>query len=221
MAAAEDDGGNTSYSTPVNFVIADTDDIIPPSVVIVNPLGGQVVEGIVNITAYAEDERSVQKVDFFINGNEVHTTSTYPYVYNWNTSGLSDSTSHTIFVRATDGGNNETISPVIQVTVYPRIGEAGDNVAPTALFLYPIAGSALTGNVDISVDMFDDNNVASAEFYVDGQLALTSPPNPQSPWVFTWDSSAKADTLTHSLYVKVYDDAGNLGTSGLMVVTIQ
>ncbi len=220
MAAAEDEKGNTAYSVPVNFVVAETADIIAPSVIIVNPQGGQVVEGIVNITAYAEDERSIQSVEFFIDGTSRGSSSAYPYIYNWNTSGISDSTSHTIFAKATDGGGNTAISPVIQVTVYPRIGPAGDNTAPSALFLYPVAGSVITGNVSVSVDLFDNEGVTKTEFYVDGQLT-TSQDNPDSPWIFTWNSTTQADGKIHSLYVKAFDAAGNAGTSGLMTVTVQ
>lgn len=220
MAAATDENDNTAYSAPVTFVVAETEDIIPPSVLIVNPQGGQVVEGIVNITAYAEDERSIQSVEFFIDGTSRGSSSAYPYIYNWNTSGISDSTSHTLFAKATDGGGNTAISPVIQVTVYPRIGPAGDNSAPAAVFLYPIAGSAITGTVDISVDLFDNEGVVKAEFYVDGQLK-TSQDNPDSPWIYSWDTTPQADGNLHSLYVKAYDAAGNAGTSGLMTVTVQ
>jgi len=221
MAAAQDENGNSAYSAPVSFTIAETEDIIPPSVAIVNPVSGQVVEGIVNITAHAQDERSIQKVYFYIDGLLADSSSAYPYMANWNTVGISDSTSHTIFAKAIDGGNNESISPVIQVTVYPRTGEAGDNGAPNAIFLYPVSGLTITGNVEVSVDLFDDTAVSSAEFYVDGQLEETSVNNPASPWIFTWDSSAKADASTHTLYVKAYDAAGNVGTTGLIQVIIE
>jgi len=220
MAAAEDENGNIGYSAPVTFIVAETADIIPPTVAIVNPVGGQVVEGIVNITAYAEDERSIQKVYFYIDGILSDSSSAYPYMSNWNTDGISDSTSHTIFAKAVDGGNNEAVSAVVNVTVYPRTGEAGDNTAPAALFLYPIAGSTISGTVDVSLDLFDNVGVSRIELYVDGQQE-TAANNPTSPWTYSWDTSAKADTLQHSLYAKVSDAAGNVGTSGLMVLTIQ
>ncbi len=220
MAAAEDKNGNIGYSAPVTFVVAETEDIIPPQVAIVNPVGGQVVEGIVNIVAHAEDERSVQKVLFYIDGSLADSASAYPYSMNWNTSGISDSTSHTIFAKAVDGGNNETISPVITVTVYPRSGPAGDNTAPTALFLYPINASVVTGTVQVSVDLQDNVGVHTAEFYVDGAL-IQSATDPSAPWIFNWNTTSKADNQQHSLYVKVYDAAGNVGTSGLMTVTVQ
>ncbi len=221
VAAAEDKDGNIGYSANINFVIADSKDIVDPTVAILNPQNGQVVEGIVNVVAEAKDDRSVQKVRFFIDGLLKDSTSSYPYMFNWNTAGYSDSTAHTLYAEAIDGGNNNAFSPVVTVTVYRRTGPTADNVAPRALFLYPIGGEVLTGNVQVSVDLQDNVGVSQAEFFVDGQLT-NSQENPQSPWIFTWDSDQVADTVQtrHSLYVKAYDQAGNVGTTGLMIVTV-
>ena len=71
QAAAKDKEGNIGYSDYVIFTVAETQDIIDPTVSIINPQSGQVVEGIVGIVANAEDERSIQKVAFFINGDSV------------------------------------------------------------------------------------------------------------------------------------------------------
>ena len=216
QAAAEDKDGNVGFSPLVNFTVAETPDIIDPVVFIVNPQGGQVVEGIVDIVAHAEDDRSIQKVAFFINGDSVGLSTSYPYVYQWDTSTYSDSTVQTIFAKAWDGGNNRAISPVITVTVYPRTGEAGDSTPPTAVFLYPIAGSTVAGIVPVALDIADNVGVAKIELYVDGVLETTTS-NPSSPWSYEWDSSPKADSLQHTLYVKVYDGAGNVGTATQLV----
>jgi len=120
QAGAVDAGGNTGYSTSVNFIVAATLDVVPPTVAIMNPQSGQTVEQQVKILAYADDDRSVQKVAFFLNGDSVGLDPSYPYFYLWNTTGYSDSTQHTIFAKAWDGGNNTAVSPVIIVTVYPR-----------------------------------------------------------------------------------------------------
>jgi len=212
QAAAKDKDGNIGYSPLTNFTVAETEDIIDPVVAIVNPQGGQVVEGIVNLVAFAEDERSIQKVAFFVNGDSLGISTTYPYTYNWDTATYSDSTQHTIYAKAWDGGNNVAISPVISVTVYPRTGEAGDFTPPAALFLYPITGSTVAGIVTVALDIADDDSLDKIEFYVDGILEATTS-KPTSPWTYDWDTSTKADSLPHNLYIKVYDRAGNLGTA--------
>ncbi len=221
VAAAKDNDGNISFSPSINFTIAESKDIVDPTVVILNPQSGQVVEGIVNVVAEAKDDRSVQKVRFYIDGQLKDSTSSYPYMYNWNTAGYSDSTAHTLYAEAIDGGNNNAFSPVVTVTVYRRTGPTADNVAPRALFLYPIGGEVLKGNVQVSVDLQDNVGVSKAEFFVDGQLT-NQQDTPDSPWIFTWNTDQVADTVQtrHSLYVKAYDQAGNVGTTGLMVVTV-
>ncbi|MEJ2542666.1 MAG: Ig-like domain-containing protein [Calditrichaceae bacterium] len=212
QAAAKDKEGNIGYSDYIIFTVAETQDIIDPTVTIVNPQTGQVVEGMVDIVADAEDERSIQKVAFYINGDSVGLSSAYPYIYQWNTSNYSDSTEHSIYVKAWDGGNNTATSEVITVTVYPRTGPAGDDINPTALFLYPSDGSTVAGTVRIALDIADNDSLAKIELYVDGELE-TSEVNPSSPWIYNWDTADKADSLSHNLYVKVYDGAGNIGTT--------
>jgi hypothetical protein len=222
VAAARDKEGNIGYSANVNFVISDSEDDTNPTVVILNPQSGQTVEGIVNVRVHADDDRSVQKVRLYIDGLLKDSTSSYPYLFNWNTTGYSDSTSHTLVAEAIDGGNNNAFSPVVTVTVYPRSGVESDNVPPAVLFLYPINGETVSGTVRVSVDMRDANGIKRSEFYVDGQQ-IASADNPDVPWVFDWNTGAIADTVDtrHSLYVKAYDPAGNVGTSGLLVVTVR
>ena len=219
QAAAKDKDGNIGYSDYVIFTVAETQDIIDPTVSIVNPQSGQVVEGIVDIVAIADDDRSIQKVAFYINGDSVGLSSTYPYKYEWDTSNYSDSTQHTIYAKAWDGGNNTTTSPAVNVTVYPRTGEAGDDIDPGVLILYPLAGTTVTDTVQVSADLFDNVAVTHAEFYVDGQLE-TSADNPDIPWIFDWDTTPKADSTLHSIYIKAYDAAGNIGTSALLTLII-
>ncbi len=222
MAAAMDKEGNIGFSPTITFVIAEGKDNVNPTVVILNPQSGQIVEGIVNVVAHAEDDRSVQKVRFYIDGKLVDSTAAYPYMYNWNTTGYSDSTAHTIYAEAIDGGNNNAFSPVVTVTVYPRSGPAADNSAPRALFLYPIGGETITGTIKVSVDLQDNVKVSRSEFFVDGILTREEN-DPPSPWIFEWNTASVADTVatTHSLYVKAYDEAGNVGTSGLLILTVR
>ena len=75
--------------------------------------------------------------------------------------------------------------------------------------------------MNVSVDLQDNVGVTRAEFFVDGQLT-NQKDNPDSPWIFQWNTTTVADTIPtqHSLYVKAYDQAGNVGTTGLMIVTV-
>ncbi len=215
QAAASDDAGNIGYSAPVIFIIADSPDIIFPKVSILNPTSGQTVEKTVHIVALAEDERSVQQVDFYVDGEKEGQSSTEPYSFDWNTDTYPDSTNHTIYARATDGGNNTTTSGVVTVTIL----RSADKTPPTVVTLYPIAGSTVTGTVNVAADVQDNVGVARVEFYVDGVLQ-SGATDTAAPWGFAWDTTPQADGGTHSLYIKAYDGSGNAGTSGLTVVTV-
>ncbi len=215
QAAASDDAGNIGYSAPVIFTIADSPDIIFPKVSILNPTAGQSVEKTVHIVALAEDERSIQQVDFYVDGEKKGQSTSEPYSYDWNTDSYPDSTNHTIYAKATDGGNNTTTSAVVTVTVL----RSADKIPPTVLTLYPIAGSTVTGTVNVSADVQDNVGVSRVEFYVDGVLQ-SGATDTSAPWGFAWDTTPQADGGTHSLYIKAYDTSGNVGTSGITVVTV-
>ncbi len=219
LAAAADKAGNIGYSTQITVTISDSYDITPPTVQIVNPIEGQVVEGDVHILASADDNRGVREVAFFINGDSLISDTDYPYEYFWLTEDLSDSTSHGIFAKAYDLFGNWSVSPVIRVTVYPR---SDDVIAPSLILLYPLAESILTGTVRVTISASDNIGVTRMEFFVDGgnnaqpQFSKTSP-----PWIYDWDTSGKADGGNHTLFVKAYDLAGNVGTLGPIAYTIQ
>jgi hypothetical protein len=220
LAAASDKAGNIGYSTQVTVTISDYDDITPPTVQVVNPIEGQVVEGTVHILASADDNRGVSRVDFYINGDSVGTDAEYPYRYDWPTQDLSDSTSHGIFAKAFDFSNNWAVSPVVRVTVYPR---SNDVIAPSLILLYPLAESILTGTVRVTISATDNIGVTRMEFYVDGGNSSAQPNysinNP--PWIYNWNTSTWADGGTHTLFVKAYDQAGNVGTLGPIAYTIE
>lgn len=68
---------------------ANPSDTTPPSANITGPAAGSTQSGSVNITGTASDaESGIDKVDFLVNGNSVHTDNTddkSSYSYSWNT----------------------------------------------------------------------------------------------------------------------------------------
>ncbi len=71
--------------------------------------------------------------------------------------------------------------------------------------------------VPLSATATDDGRVTSVEFYRDGGTLLGS--DNAEPWTTTWDSTAVPNGV-HSLYVKAYDDAGNVTQSSSTNVTV-
>ncbi len=212
QAGALDESGNRGYSAQILVTISDSPDNVPPTVAIVNPQGGQQVQDTVTVLASADDDRIVKEVAFFVNGDSVFSDNLYPYKYDWITTGLADSTSHTIVAKAFDQSGNWSYSAPITVTVFPR----GDRTSPVVTLLFPNAGSVLSGIVNVIVDATDNIAVTRMEFYVDGILVDT---DINSPWGFPWET----DSLTvgsHTLYIKAYDAAGNAGISDNIIFNI-
>lgn len=212
QAVAEDKSNNRGYSPQVLVTISDSPDMTPPTVSIVNPQGGQQVQDIVKVLASADDDRIVRNVAFFVNGDSVFNDDVYPYEFDWITTGLADSTSHSIIAKAFDQSGNWALSVPVTVTVFPR----GDRISPVLTLLYPTGGSVISGVVNVSVDATDNVGVTMMEFYVNGELEDT---DNTAPWGFSWNTST-LPAGTHSLYVKGYDVAGNVGTIPSTTFTI-
>ena len=210
---ASDKTGNINGSGAINIIIAKTKDIIDPTVAIVNPQTGQTVEGTVRIVAVADDERSVQKVAFFVDGDSIAVDNSYPYFYDWDTKPYADSTNHTIYAKAFDSGNNSGTSTVVTVTVYPST----DITPPQAIMTYPIGGQVVFDTVTVSVEAADNKGLAMVEFFIDGQLKFT---DNQAPYQFEWDTTPYADGGSHALYAKAYDLSGNTTTTAINTVTV-
>jgi hypothetical protein len=213
---ASDKTGNFSVSPLVNVIIAETDDVIDPTITIVNPQNGQTVEDTVRILALAEDERAIEKVAFFIDGDSVGQDESYPYNYNWDTKPYADSTNHTIHAKAFDTGGNSGISPVVSVTVFPS---STDQTAPTVIALYPINSSTVTGTITIRADAEDNFGINRVEFYIDGVLNSTDTDGSDG-WSSTWNTAAQADSSSHSIFFKAYDNAGNMGSAFITVTVV-
>ena len=117
QAGAVDNSDNTGYSEQVIFTVAETPDITPPTVQILNPQPGQTVKGTISIVAHATDDRSVKKVAFFVDDDSLGVVQAYPYKFEWNTTTVTDSVQHNIYAKAFDSGNNSAVSSVVTVFV--------------------------------------------------------------------------------------------------------
>jgi hypothetical protein len=96
-------------------------------------------------------------------------------------------------------------------------GGGGDTTAPTASITSPTNGSTVTGNVQITATASDNVAVARVELYVDGVLFAT---DTSAPYNFNWNTK-KVSRTTHTLQVRAYDAAGNVGSSATVTVTVQ
>ena len=148
----------------------------PPSVSISKPASGIQVSGsAVEVAASAWDDRRVDSVQFFVDGNSLGTDISAPFAISWNSTTVANG-SHTLTARATDDAGNHTDSASVPVMV-------GNSAAPTTLITSPVPGSLVSGTVTVNATAGDDLAVTKVELYADDLLVGT---DTSSPYSFSW-----------------------------------
>ncbi len=97
--------GTGSYT--ITVTITDTvPDTTNPTVSVTAPANGATVSGTVSISATASDNIGVTKVSCNIDGGTWTDDTSSPYSWTWDTTGLTDGSTHTINCRAYDAAGN-------------------------------------------------------------------------------------------------------------------
>jgi len=109
--------GLASSGGCAGFLSSCVPDKNPPIVLITSPPNEAYVKGTVPIQVTATDNVGISKVVFYIDGVKVGVGTSAPYIYNWDTYGLHDGTTHTIYAEAYDYADNIGTSQVITVTI--------------------------------------------------------------------------------------------------------
>ena len=88
-----------------------------------------------------------------------------------------------------------------------------DTTPPVASITSPIAGATVAGTLAVLGSATDNVGVVNVEFYVDNQLMSSTA---SSPFSFSW-STTSVPNGTHTLMVKAYDAASNVGQASVSV----
>ncbi|MES2970890.1 MAG: Ig-like domain-containing protein [Patescibacteria group bacterium] len=91
---------------------------------------------------------------------------------------------------------------------------SGDTTAPTVQISAPADGSSIGTRATITASSNDNVGVSKMEIYIDGALKASSTGGSIST---NWNSR-KASKGSHTITVKAYDDAGNVGQSSVGVI---
>ncbi len=226
-AIARDLAGNTTTSAAVYFSVAAKPDTTAPVVLNTWPVAGAKLSGTVILTASAIDlivsgavTSGVKQVQFLIDGTVVGTTATAPYQLSYNSSALSNGT-HSIIARATDNASNVGNSPAVVFSVTATIKP--DTTAPAVQITSPVAGSKLSGMVNLSASATDPvisgavtSGVKQVQFLIDGTVVGTTA---TAPYQLSYDTK----TLSNGSRVisgRATDNVGNVGNSPAISVTI-
>lgn len=91
-------------------------DVTPPVAAITSPASGAQLGGAVTVTATAEDDFSVERVEFCDGQTLLGTDTSAPYSVSWNTL-LVPKGQHTLTAKAYDSAGKVTTSAGVVVTV--------------------------------------------------------------------------------------------------------
>lgn len=178
-------------------------DTTPPQVA----LGSSTSGSLVTFTATASDNVGVARVEFWLDGVQYSSLTAAPYSQGVDTGTLTAG-SHSMVAKAFDAAGNQASSSAVSFTV----AAPADTQAPVASGTV----SGTSGTVTLSATATDNVGVTKVEFWVDGALSGSAT---ASPWQWALDST-KLTNGSHSLVVKAFDAAGNVGTSGAVGFTV-
>ena len=117
LSRAVDDSGNLENPPAVGPTVTVGTDTTNPTVAITQPIAGDVVSGIVQVTASASDDVGVTGVQFMLDGFALDVEDTAPpFSASWDTGGAA-SGPHTLSAVASDAAGNTGVAPDVVVTV--------------------------------------------------------------------------------------------------------
>jgi hypothetical protein len=213
-ARAYDAAGNSAQSASVSVnvsnVVADT---IVPVVSLTNPGSGATVKDTITVSASANDNVGITKVEFYLNGVLQSTRTGMPYSYNWDTKTTADG-SYTLSAIAFDAAGNSAQAASVSVTVRNIFV---DTTAPNVTLTNPVSGATLRGTVSITASASDNVGVAKVEFYVNGVLKASKT---AAPYSYSWGTKSVANG-SYTVSAIAYDAAGNAATSNSAMVQVK
>ncbi len=210
----QDAGSTYNGTAPVT-----TTDTIAPTSNITAPDPGATISGTFNVTANASDNVGVDHVVFVVDSTEVASDVVAPYSYSWNTATLANGT-HRLWVKAYDAAGNVGQSAILSINVNnvitptPTPTPTADTTAPVVTIAKPVNGSKITTrNLNVTAGAKDNVAVTKMEVYIDGTMKkswLASSINFSMP-------AKKLKSGQHTVMVKAYDAAGNVGQATSVV----
>ena len=203
VAKAYDAAGNIGSSTAVSFTINNTDTQAPS--VSASETGSS---GTITLSATATDNVGVSKVEFYVDSTLKGTSTASPYALSLASSTLTNGT-HSLVAKAYDTAGNVGTSTAVAFTI-------NNPVADTTPPSVTASETGTSGAISLTATATDNVGVTNVEFYVDGVLKGSST---TAPYALSLDSTTLANG-SHSLVVKAYDAAANVGTSAAVSFSI-
>ncbi len=213
LRSTADDLGAAGYDTKFGYGLINAAAALrtlgpvdnPPSVVITAPQDAATVAGIITVEAFAEDDKGLSHLEFFIGQTSIgiDLDPSDGWSARWDTTTEPEGSQHTITVVATDDAMQQSSD---SITV--RVDNIDD--PPTVTLTAPLADSTVAGSITISAVADDDRGIAQVEFLLDGQ-PLGIDTDGGDGWSCTWSSATSADG-SHTISAVATDTGGQTAT---------
>ena len=205
-ARAYDAAGQSATSAGVSVTV--DNDLIPPSVSISAPWSGITVVGSVTVSATAEDNVGVTRVEFFEGGTLLASDSSWPYSFNWNTR-AGPNGARTLSAKAYDAAGNTRTSSAVTVTA------DNDFSPPTVTITTPGDGETVSDTVVLAASATDTSGISQVVFLVNDNLVCVAN---TAPYSCSYNTRSLPNGL-HGIRARAYDTLGNEGLSAGVAVT--
>lgn len=188
-------------------------DTTAPTASITSPAAGTTVSGQVAVSVNAADNVGVTKVELYRNGTLYATSTLSPYNFLWDTAAAANGV-YTLSAKAYDAAGNIGTSATVSATV-SNTSSTSDTVAPITTITSPTAGSTISGKVAVKAGATDNVGVVEMDVYIDGVLKTTSTSGSVG---YNWNTNGNSVKKgQHTITIKAYDAAGNVGTAAVTV----
>ncbi len=160
-----------------------TSDREPPTLEITGPSDGALVAGLVDVTWRASDNRAVTSIAVFLDDRSIATLESEPQRWTWNTGGIDPGT-YQLVLEASDAAGNQTRDS-LSLEVTQLCNEDGDCPPQNLRFVSHEEGAAVTGDVEIEVEVDDDNGIENIVFLHEEQSIGEAT---SAPWTLSWNT---------------------------------
>ncbi len=206
-----DPSGNAVESRDGIFTTLPPPDDADPFVRLQDP---GICRGSVVVSAEAADDRGVERVEFYLDGERAFTDYTPPYEFPLDCREYING-DHVLTARAYDLARKVAVDEHVI-----RVDNITDRTAPQVTITYPHQGATVTGEITVTAVLTDDLGLADAVLYVDGaKVKVASIPGGtrHTTVQWRWDPSSVTNG-GHRIGVKAWDVEGKTGVGTVDVI---
>lgn len=191
-----------------------TYDATPPYVSVLYPVSWSTFgQDTIDIRADAYDNRKLERVVFFADGESIAAVAAAPFAVRWYPDTLGG---HTLHCVAWDEAGNEAHTPPVVVTIASD-APLPDREPPYVAVVRPASWSVVTDTCRIEAVASDNRGVSEVAFFLNGDsLAVMQ----SAPWAHYWDSRSVPDGY-HTIYAVASDSSGNRSYSFVVTVDVR